>query len=265
MQFTISKLLIYPIKSLGGVPCTSASALRSGLEHDRYMMLVDDKNQFLTQRGEAKLALFKMQKDGDEIEITNGDQAIRFSLAQEENNKQLKVQVWNDKVEAISPYPLINEWFSDMLKKKVTLVRKADVFSRHFENDKSNGKCPVSFADGYPYLILGEGSLNFLNAKLKEPIPMNRFRPNIVLNTEWDGEEDGWVDYTIGEVPFRNMRKCFRCNVTTINQETGKKGKEPLSTLTKYRYDAEKQHVFFGMNAIVLEEGELNVKDQLHL
>jgi len=123
-----------------------------------------------------------------------------------------------------------------------------------------NGEA-VSFADGYPYLIISQGSLDDLNSRLTEPITMTRFRPNLVVSDCPAYDEDTWLDFHLGDIPFYGPKPCARCVLTTIDPDTGQTGKEPLRTLTSYRNRNNK--ILFGQNAIAKSTGVLRVGDTI--
>jgi uncharacterized protein YcbX len=121
----------------------------------------------------------------------------------------------------------------------------------------------VSFADGYPLLIIGQASLDGLNARLTEPLPMNRFRPNLVFTGGEPHEEDNWSDFRVGTISFRGVKPCGRCVMTTIDQQTAEKGGEPLKTLATYRKNGHK--ILFGQNLVALSTGKIRVGDRIEL
>ena len=153
-------------------------------------------------------------------------------------------------------------WFSDIIGTPCRLVKMPSDDTRVKKFNKPPFESTLSFADGYPILILGSQSLNHLNEKLRAPIPDDRFRANIIFETKEPHEEDEWANFNIGdEVSIRNIKPCVRCQVITINQDTAIKGMEPNKTLATYRrFD---QGICFGSNAIVMKEGHIKVGDEV--
>lgn len=265
----IESIHIYPIKGLSGISLEKAYAKFEGFENDRRWMLIDENGKFLTQRAEPKLALFKVELvDESFISICYNDQCVGFDKSAQVGDL-FQTEVWGRPMSVREVDSSIGEWFSDMLGRKCRLV-KLNEDGRHIKKYAPEGETErsketkISFADGYPYLIAGTGSLEVLNSKLETPLPMNRFRPNIVLKTIADAEEDTWTEYEIGKAKFRNVKSCIRCNVTTIDQELGKVvGKEPLKTLSMYRRSTiSKNEVIFGVYAVLMQEGWLEVSNK---
>jgi len=225
-------------------------------------MLVDEDEKFMTQRTDARLAKFKMEiVDDSFMSICYNEQCTGLDM-QIEGGDKIQAEVWGRPMQTEETDENLSEWFSDMLSQKCRLVKlKED--GTHIKKYAPRGtserskETKISFADGYPYLMAGTASLDFLNSKLESPIPMNRFRPNIVIETNTDAEEDDWTEYEIGEANFQNIKSCIRCNVTTIDQELGKVlNNEPLKTLSSYRRSKlSKNEVIFGVYAILLNEG----------
>lgn len=262
----VAALYIYPIKSLGGIELKSSAITPRGLAHDRRWMLVDEKNEFLTQRVYPQMALLKTAIDQEDILIYHSDDPsdlIKVPL-QPTQKETIIVKVWDDYCEAQYADNEVNEWFS----KKLGLACKA-VFMPDSSKRKLDGVYALSdeditgFADGYPLLFISQASLNDLNSRLSEPVPMDRFRPNIVLEGTEAYAEDGMKEFTINRTSFYGVKLCGRCIVTTTNQHTGERGKEPLRTLATYRTINNK--VCFGQNVISSGSGKIAVGDTIEL
>lgn len=267
----ISEINIYPIKSLGGISLSEAVVEEKGLQYDRRWMLVTEKGDFLTQREFPKMATLKVSLENDGLKVISSEnQAIEIPFAPTSNEK-MRVQVWGSKCNGISYDETINAYFSDILQSKCKLVimpedslRKVSPFYavRKFQD-------VVSFADGYPVLLIGEGSLNDLNAKLENPIPMNRFRPNLVVNSSEAFAEDTWKKIKIGDTIFHLVKPCARCVMTTIDQQTGiADAKEPLKTLATYRLvkRADESKINFGQNLIAENVGgTIKIGDEIEI
>ncbi len=259
----ISELYIYPIKSLGGIELQSVELTDRGLQHDRRWMLVDEHNQFLTQRDFPKMALLRTAIKGDKLlvyEKGNERDELILNLVPDTGEK-IRVDIWDDNCEAYYISTVADVWFSNKLGSRVKLVYMPDSSRREVDKTYAHQAEITSFSDGYPVLIIGQASLDDLNARLEEPVPMNRFRPNIVFTGGRPFEEDEMKHFTIGNASFYGVKLCGRCVITTINQETAAVGKEPLRTLSTFRTINNK--VMFGQNILHTGSGRISVGDQL--
>lgn len=273
-MYTIQSLHIYPIKGLKGIQLNKALLMPQGLDMDRRWMLVDDQGVFLSQRTQPELSQFQVEINKDQLLIKYRDTKFQFS----KNDKisgLLRVRVFEDAMNAEEVSREASEWFSNQLDAPVKLVKHGENtsriknFKKYIEERKLAAKTRstigdqtvVSFADGYPYLIIGTASLDLLNQKLSEPLAMDRFRPNMVVKTSIPHEEDYWNKITVGDQELFVVKSCARCQVTTVDQQTGKKGKEPLASLSQYRKENNK--IYFGSNAISLTSGWIRSGDSL--
>ncbi|WP_339695124.1 MOSC N-terminal beta barrel domain-containing protein [uncultured Roseivirga sp.] len=256
----ITALYIYPIKSLAGIEVAKAKVESHGFQNDRRFMLVDENNQFITQRKFAKMALLQPELTATEIIVRHKTEAViplKISL-NEPNTTSEMVTIWDDTCPAKPVSPEADEWFSAVLGMKCRLmymhddsIRQADQRYAINETDK------VSFADGYPYLMISEESLAQLNGKLDEPMDMRRFRPSIVFKGGKPHEEDEIRRVFCNGIEMYGVKPCARCVMTTVNPDTSEKGKEPLKTLSTYRQTGNK--ILFGENFIATSKGELKV------
>ncbi len=238
MQLTISSLHLYPIKSLGSIPLNTAQLSETGMAYDRFWMLVDEKGVFITQRDIPKLALFKMQLSDKGIVVNNALE-IPYELA--EKGEEITTKVFQDEVAGIKESERVNNWFSEQLGQKVSLIRSSKQNPRFVSNHPDT---KVNFSDSNQYLLLGHASMNNLNTKLAEALPINRFRANIIFEGGTAHAEDTWRRIQIGTSIFEYTKLCGRCKVTTINQSTAEMGNEPLRTLATYRNKGKK--ICFG-------------------
>jgi uncharacterized protein len=262
----LSEIYIYPVKSLGGISLQSATAERRGLQHDRRWMLTDEQGRFLTQREIPHMALLGTAIEPPHLvvfEKKNPASRVlvplptvgRNSSSDHADLPQMMVEIWGDRCAAQQLPPEISDWFSDILGKKMRLVRMPDTTRRPADAQYAPPGHVVSFADGFPFLLIGQASLDDLNSRLAQPLPMNRFRPNFVFTGGQPFEEDGWSDFRIGEVPFRGVKPCARCPIPTTDQDTAARAAEPLKTLATYRQSGHK--ILFGQNVLWMgEEGE---------
>lgn len=259
-MYTVENIIVYPIKSLGGITVESAKATEKGFENDRRWMLVDREGKFQTQRESAELSLFKTKftKDGIVVNYKNAEVIVPFTL---HNNTVRDVNVFSHTLQTQEVDSSINTWFSDRLNKDVQLVKMTEISKRTKAFVKPPFSSKVSLADGYPYLILGTESIAHLNNKLEQKLSHDRFRTNLYVTTDTPHCEDDWKKIKIGSAEFKNIKPCARCTVTTINQQTGNKGVEPLKTLSQYRKVGNK--INFGSNMILQKTGQVNVGDEV--
>ena len=258
MSITLSSLIYYPIKACRGFEVESTEVERMGLQHDRRMMVTTPEGEFLTQRDYPKLALVTPTLRNGLLELSAPDfDSVQVKI--QTTGMSQPVNIWKSKgVSAIDQGDEAANWFSDWLGVSVRLVHFADGFKR-VVNEKYavNADDHTGFADGYPILIISEESLADLNSRLESPIPMNRFRPNIVVKGCEPFSEDGWNQIQIGDVKLAVVKPCARCEVTTIDKVTLERSKEPLKTLGKYR--KHKLGAIFGQNVIPLNGGNLRL------
>ncbi len=264
-DFIIQDLFIYPIKSLGGIRLEEAKVEERGFQFDRRWMLVDSKGVFLTQRTHTQMALLQVQLGETDLVVfakRNPDDKLHIPYHQI-SDQEIEVEIWDDRVIAKIVDPRLDNWFSEKLGVTCHLVKMPESTHRKVSPKYAVNKESVSFADGMPYLILGQESLNNLNARLENSAPMDRFRPNIVFSGGPPFAEDSWKRIKIGDVEFQVVKPCARCVLTTIDQETGFQGKEPLRTLARYRTIGNK--VYFAQNMVALESGKIRIGDQIIL
>lgn len=260
MTHIVKDIIIYPIKSLGGISVGSAKALTAGFEHDRRWMLLGEENKFLTQRSLPQMALFSTAFVGENLQINYGQELFSFNI-HERINTQIVTNVWDDTATTIVVSDVANDWFSDMLGQVVQLVRIKDDQSRMHHSSKKQIDIPVSLADGYPYLMIGQESLKLLNDRLTNTIEMNRFRPNVVVSSYLAHEEDNFDVLDIGTASFQNVKPCGRCQLINIDQKTAEIHNEPLKVLNTYRKEG--NSVLFGTNLICTKEGIVSLGDVL--
>lgn len=257
-MITISSLIFYPIKACHGFEVDSANVERMGLQHDRRMMVVTPDGGFLTQREYPRLTLVTPKlKDGTlELSAPNYES---LQLGIRATGVPSSVRVWDSKgVQAIDQGEEAAEWFSDWLGRQVRLVHIADGYIRRVNPEYAVREDDhTGFADGYPILLVSEEGLWDLNSRLEIPVPMERFRPNVVVRGCEPFAEDTWNRIRAGSVELAVVKPCARCVVTTIDQITLETSKEPLKALGKYR--KHKLGAIFGQNVIPLNEGTLRL------
>lgn len=225
-----------------------------GLRFDRRWMLVDRENRFITQRQFPQMARILVEVTAEALVAKYGGSAITIPFCP--SSRKAFVRIWNCHVEALEYGDDVNLWFSEAIGAKCRLVVMQKDVSRWVDSRYAlrRGEDEVSFADGYPYLLANEASLADLNSRLKTPVPMNRFRPNLVVSGAEPFAEDTWKIIRIGETFFHLVKPCARCVITTVEQTLGKfSGKEPLKALAAYRNEGGK--VMFGQNLIAENPG----------
>ncbi len=257
---TIKAISIYPIKGLGGISLDSAMAQKEGLQYDRRWMLVDNEGQFLSQRQNANMALFSLQIIEEELVVNYQAHSIRIAIGSHGENIE-DVQVWDSKLKGHEVSPEASEWFSQHLGREAKLIKMTAVSIRNKKLLIPPFNTTVSFADGYPFLVLSEASMGKLNGLLTESILIDRFRANIIVSADAAHDEDKWNIMNAGTAQFKVIKPCARCLVTTIDQKTAEKGVEPLKTLASYRKWDNK--IWFGANVVLLKAGEITVGDEI--
>ena len=258
----LSEINIYPIKSLAGISLNSAEVEERGLKYDRRWVLVDESNTFFTQRDFPEMALINVSVENTGLQLKHKKKTIEPLVIpfEFEHKEKSDVVIWEDVVIGEFYNHEIDEWFSDILGIKCRLVKMPESTKRIVDKKYAKNKI-VSFADGYPFLIIGQASLDDLNSRLEKPLPMNRFRTNFVFTGGKPFEEDNWKKFKIGNVIFQAVKPCARCVITTTDQETAERAHEPLLTLSKYRKIDNK--VNFGMNLICESTGEVMIGDKI--
>lgn len=261
-MLTLSEINIYPIKSLGGISLQSSEVEERGLKYDRRWVLVDETNTFFTQRDYPEMALIKVSIVNNSLRLQHKRKHIEPLTIpfQFDHFKKDKVVIWDDTVTGEFYSPTIDGWFSEILGIKCHLVKMPESTKRIVDKNYAENKV-VSFADAFPFLIIGQASLDDLNSRMEKPLPMNRFRTNFVFTGGVPFEEDKWKKVKIGDVLFEAVKPCARCVITTTDQKTAERAHEPLLTLSKYRKVNNK--VLFGMNLVAHSQGIIKVGDKI--
>jgi uncharacterized protein len=225
-------------------------------------MIVDPAGNFVTQRELTRLALVNTSLIDAAIRLeAPGLEPLELPL-QHEVTERRHIRVWQHDGQA-APHAAGSAWISRYLGSPHELVYMPNDETRPVNPERARADDIVSYADGYPFLLISEASLADLNARLESPVPMQRFRPNIVVGGTSAFAEDDFAALTIASIGFRGVKRCDRCSVTTIDIETGQRGKEPLRTLATYR--AVEGKVYFGMNLIHDAAGTLRVGDRVQM
>lgn len=258
----LTGLIIYPIKSLGGVSVTSAQLTDRGLQHDRRWMLVDLENQFLSQRRIPEMALVHISIEAGGLQVRAPGRIDPLLVPYHtENPETAEAILFEKKVLVQFCSPEADNWFSAVLGQACRLVYMPEHSRRLVSEKYAFNQEITSLSDDFPVLLISQASLDELNSRLDLPLHMNRFRPNMIIEGSFPFEEDTYKQIAIGEVPFRAAKACARCQIITIDQEDATIGKEPLKTLSTFRTIDHK--VKFGMYLLPESLGSLKLGDEL--
>lgn len=250
---TISQLYIYPIKSLSGIAVSEVIVEPKGFRYDRRFMLVDPDGLFITQRSTHQMALLDVAIEGSTLRVWHRHQPadvleLPLTVATS-SGETVRVSIWDSHdVPALTVSHEADRWFTNALSKPCRLVFMPETTHRAVDSGYALHDDAVSFADGYPYLLIGQASLDFLNKKLPESLSMRRFRPSVVVAGSLPNDEDAWAEFQLGDMNFYGVKPCARCVMTTLNPDTGEAGKEPMKTLATYR--KWKTKILFGQNML---------------
>jgi uncharacterized protein YcbX len=249
----LAALHLYPVKSCRGIAVAEATVTGAGLEHDREWMVVTPEGRFVTQRECPRLALITPDLSDDALALV-APGADRLVVPLELRADVRQVTVWGDRCPAFDQGEPAARWLTELLGRPLRLARFDPSHRRLSDVTWTGGvEAPNRFSDGYPLLAISRASLDDLNARLPVPLPMDRFRPNLVLAGLPPYGEDALEDLVAGGVRLRRVKPCTRCAITTTNQASAEvEGDEPLRTLKSYRWDKALRGVTFGQNLIVL-------------
>jgi uncharacterized protein len=268
MTATVTGLFIYPVKSLQGIALDEAVLTGKGLQYDRNWMIIDSTGLFITQRLITDMATIRVKISGEALILEHPNAEPLPVALKREPGRRVATTVWGNAVEGLDEGDEVSRWLTGVLGRwkgnELRLLRFAPDFVRAVETDYMDGQtASTAFADGYPFLVTNVASLGQLNDRLiaggSDPVPMSRFRPNIVIKGLEPFAEDRLgrlrADGTVYELALR--KPCKRCKVTTVDQQTGiiEEPKEPLKTLTLMNRHPGRHGAFFGQNA-TLESGE---------
>ncbi|GAA2251077.1 molybdenum cofactor biosysynthesis protein [Streptomyces ruber] len=268
---SLHSIHVHPLKAAGGIAPAEAAVEPWGLAGDRRWVLVDGMGRVVTQRQHPRMALAAAEPSpGGGLALSAPGRAP-LTVTVPEPVRTTTVDIFGEKVEAVPADAAAHAWFSGHLGTDVTLVHLDDP-ARRRPVDLEYGRPgeTVSFADGYPLLLTSLASLDALNSLVAQgeyaeegPLPMNRFRPSVVVAGTGAWAEDSWRRIAIGEVTFRVVKMCGRCVVTTTDQGTGERGREPLRTLARHRRIG--GELIFGQNLIPEGVGTVRVGDPVRV
>jgi len=263
-SITVSELFYYPVKSCAGTRLLVGDVGNRGFKNDRIFMLTDLSGDFLTQREYPKMALIKPVLQNEHLHLSAPGMAD-LKIPVRHSGAVVNVVVWDDSCRATDQGDEAAQWFSDYMEFENRLVIMEKSFTRYVDKERAvSPNDQVGFADGYPFLIISQASLDDLNSRLQNPLPMNRFRPNIVVSGCDAYAEDTWRQIKIGPVTFEIVKSCARCVVTTTDQNTLQKSKEPLATLAAYR-TGRSGGVLFGQNMVHHNTGVIHQGDTVEI
>jgi uncharacterized protein len=250
MSVTIDSLYVYPVKSAAGFRCEIAELGATGLMHDREWMVVDAQGRFLTQRNEPRLALLQAQIIGNSLHLAN-PLGKGPAVAVDHVGESLSVVVWRAQCAAFDAGREVAQFLTDWLGRPLRLVRFDQSKPRLSNPDWTAGRdVPTLFTDGYPILVLSRESIADVSTRVGQDLPIERFRPNVLIKGVAPYGEDSIDALSQGDIRLQLTKACTRCAITTIDQRTGVgTGEEPLRTLKTYRYDAALAGVVLGRNA----------------
>ena len=255
-MITLSELAIYPIKSTSQIRLQKARISPFGLEMDRRWMLIDEQGYMLTQRKHPRMCLIQGTLDNANLSIF-APEMTALTVPVKAPQSLLKATVWADTCNAYDCGLQAAEWFSRFLQTPARLVYFPDNEKRQVDLGYAQQGDITAFSDGFPYLLIGQDSLDDLNSRLKAPVEMQRFRPNLVVMGTEAFAEDNWKKIRIGDITFQLVKPCSRCSIPSINPQTAEKTAEVVTTLAGYRMRENK--IFFGQNMIAEGSGQLSV------
>jgi len=256
----LSAIRTYPLKGGRAVALDAVPVTPRGLAGDRHWMVVDAGGRFLSQRGHPRLATVEAAATPAGLRLAAPGRPP-VTCAVPDGAARLPAGIWKDTVDAALADGAAGRWLTDLLGVECRLVYQDRPDSRPLA--KGPDGAVVSFADGSPVLLCGEGSLADLNGRLPAPVPMDRFRPNLVVAGAPPFAEDGWKRLAVGGVVFLNRGPCPRCRVTTVDQATGAQQEEPLRTLATFR--SRDGGVMFGVNLVPEGTGRIRVGDPVRV
>ena len=248
----LSEIWRYPIKSCGGVSVTEAELDSFGLKGDRRWMLVDGDGMMVTQRECPRMCLIQVEELFDPLApglLVDAPGFPPLNIQQPKGRQNIAVQVWQDRQQAwLVEDPKVHQWFSDFLSKSVRLVWWPEFEQRQVDLNYARTGDQVAFADGFPFLLISQASLDDLNSRLSDSVSMTRFRPNLVISGSDMLAEEQYCLLTLGRWSFELVKPCARCSIPSIDPQTGQRQSEPTRTLASYR--KQKGEIFFGQNLI---------------
>ena len=255
----VTRLTVYPVKGLAGQVLEEVEVQDRGFAWDRRWMLVGDDYRFLSQRQLPKMATIKAAVIGEELVLSRGNSQIAVPVKPPETAVKIQATIWNDQVETMF-LAEAGQWLSEVVHHRCDLVFMPETTRRAVNPAFAIAGDIVGFADAYPVLLVGEASVADLNTRLSAPVPIDRFRPNIVVSSLEPFVEDEWGELEVGSAFLCGAKASDRCSVPTIDQLTGEPtGPEPIRTLSGYRRFG--NGVYLGQNLTVRRKGRIALND----
>lgn len=265
MKPIVSQLFVYPIKSFAGISVESHKIDKRGFVLDRRWMLIDRNNNFVSQRTLPEMALVTTAIENNKILLAHKTKS-EFHLEliiDKHSDKLVEATLFDKRTKGFVVSDSINKELSMLFGKELRLIYMSDNIKRFSNKKYAHHNTIISYADGFPFLLLGEKSLNELNNRLTQPVEISRFRPNIVFDAPSPFIEDKWKEIKISNILFHVVKPCSRCVIVTIDQSTAQKNNEVLTVLSEFRREGNK--VNFGQNMLHASAGELSVGNRIEV
>jgi uncharacterized protein YcbX len=262
----VHSIIIYPIKSLGGINVYQVTVEPAGLQYDRRFMLIDSANKFITQRTRPELTRFQLEVKGEGFEVKDQwTQSIKFLDFNPPLGSTEEVKIWDDRVMAHEVLDDWSVWFSEKIGEEVRLFQLSSLFSRYIEPPYQTAESKISsFADSLPILLCSEASFHHLDSLLNQPLDWRRFRPNIIVSNKMAFEEDTWQEISIGNsVKLFGAKPCARCQLINVDPNDGASDSTILKALSQTRKFENK--VYFGQQFVPISLGEIKVGDLINI
>lgn len=258
----LSNINVFPVKSIAGISLSTAQVEKQGLQFDRRFMVASLNGKMITARTHPQMVKIKAIIEPDGLVLCYPGLIDLHFTFDELEMKEIDTTVWSDTFTAYSTTEEANQWFSSILGTEAQLLFSGQQSNRMREKIQTN----VSFADGYPLLVISEASLAELNKRSSSHHTMAQFRTNLVVSGNEAFIEDSWKRIRIGDVEFEVVKPCQRCILTTVNPNTAQyhPNKEPLKTFSTFRAD-DSGNVYFGQNLIARNEGTIKVGDKIEI
>ena len=263
-DLVLTRVSVYPLKSGAGLDLDAGDVERCGLRGDRRWMVIDGDGACVTARERPRLVRVRAASDGADLRLETHAREPLTVACPDAGSPSVRVWIWGQACSALDCGDDAARWMSDALDKPVRLVAMDERAKRRPDPDCTLPEDEVSFADCYPVLVIGRTSLDDLNTRTPQPVSMRRFRPNLVVSGGAPYAEDGWRRVRIGSVEFEGVENCARCELPTVDPETGipDPKREPMRTLARYRRRSA-GGVFLGQNLVPRSAGTVRVGDRV--
>jgi uncharacterized protein len=251
MTAVVQHLFVYPVKSARAIPKTSVRLVSTGFEWDRHWMASNPAGVFMSQRTQPRLALVEPEIGTEALTLRAPDQEP-LTVSLQPTGETKPAEVWKHAITALDQGDASARWLTKAVGMEARLLRIAPILDRHASRDYAGTTpAPVSFTDGFPILVVNLASLEELNSRMPQPVPLERFRPNIVLEGLEPFAEDRIAALEFDGITLRLVKPCTRCVITSTDQRTGELSTNPLPVLRQFRFNRDLMGVMFGENAII--------------